>query len=404
MIEPQSDGAARSPSASIKESLSDGAPGDDGAGSVGDGTLSARALFGLLRVSALVTGAGWWHMLHTVAMFTLFTAGAAFTAGVFAAGGIAALRVENGRMIDALAMTGFFGMMYVLMWMTVVGCFVVSRRRYGRQLMALSRSVSRLAELSGKSELPARLRANVAWLFGAIVILIILTFSITSYYNAGNCPTLSSSCMLIIGYILAFSWFCIAFYLVPLKYVLAALYMQSGSEEINGHLRALAAGRYQPDPAAVSRLMSLQDQLSRTFARLTKTMSSELVLVIANGTVASVAMWLLAIVSLRMGTFYHMILMICFFLLVSAVTMVLPGEAVQRCLEAAGDSRDLLLAAELRQPQLGQQLSLFREVIGRDLDKLGDLGMFRLQRSTTLSITATVLTYIIVMVQFYVAT
>ena len=131
-------------------------------------------------------------------------------------------------------------------------------------------------------------------------------------------------------------------------------------------------------------------------------MSSELFLVMANGTLASVSMWLLGISSLRMGAFYNMILMTCFFLLVSAVTVMLPSEAIQRCLETTGDSRDLLLAAELRQPQLCQQLSLFREVIGRDLDTLGDLGMFRLQRSTTLSMTATILTYVIVMLQFMV--
>ena len=66
-------------------------------------------------------------------------------------------------------------------------------------------------------------------------------------------------------YGLSCSWYYTTFYLVPLKYVFAALYMQNGSQKINAHLRVMAVGRYHPDSPAVAQLTSLQDQLSRTF-------------------------------------------------------------------------------------------------------------------------------------------
>ena len=95
-------------------------------------SAAARALFGLLWITALVTGAGWRHLLHTIAVFVLITAGAALTALSFGLNGVKMWR--HGRKIDALAVTGFFGLMYVLMWLTAVSCFAFSRRRYGQQL------------------------------------------------------------------------------------------------------------------------------------------------------------------------------------------------------------------------------------------------------------------------------
>ena len=52
--------------------------------------------------------------------------------------------------------------------------------------------------------------------------------------------------------------------------------------------------------------------------------------------------------------------------------------------------------------ELRYELGLFRETVSRDLDTLGDLGMVRLQRSTVLSIATTILTYIIILLQFFV--
>ncbi|KAF0295540.1 hypothetical protein FJT64_006952 [Amphibalanus amphitrite] len=187
------------------------------------------------------------------------------------------------------------------------------------------------------------------------------------------------------------------------KFVLASLYVESGLQEINTLLTAMVEGHYQPDPAAVCDVISLHGELSRTFGLLTKVMSAELVLVMASGTIACVTILLTVVSSVTMGAFGDMALMVALYLMMASVTMVLPSEAVHRCLEAAGEARELLLAAELRQPRLSLQLGLLRESVSRDLDTLGELGLFRLRRSTVLSIGATILTNAIIMLQFYFA-
>ncbi|KAF0313174.1 hypothetical protein FJT64_016247 [Amphibalanus amphitrite] len=161
--------------------------------------------------------------------------------------------------------------------------------------------------------------------------------------------------------------------------------------------------RYEPDPAAVCDIISLHGELSRTFSRLTRAMSAELVLVMASGTIVCVTILLTVISSLTMGTFEVMVPTLVLYTGLASVTMVLPSEAIQRCLEAAGEAHGLLLAAELRQPPLSHQLGLLRESVGRDLDTLGELGLFRLRRSTVLSIGSTILTNAIIMLQFYFA-
>ncbi|KAF0307478.1 hypothetical protein FJT64_021218 [Amphibalanus amphitrite] len=83
-------------------------------------------------------------------------------------------------------------------------------------------------------------------------------------------------------------------------------------------------------------------------------------------------------------------------------TVVLPCDLVQRVLDTISESRDLLLRPEWRDAEPQRELDLFRESVGRDLASLGELGLFRLQRSSMLSVAATVLTYIIVLVQFYI--
>ena len=58
------------------------------------------------------------------------------------------------------------------------------------------------------------------------------------------------------------------------------------------------------------------------------------------------------------------------------------------------------LSEESRQ-EPRHELVLFRETVGRDLDTLGDLGMIRLQSSIVPSILATILTYVIILIQFF---
>ncbi|XP_037091148.1 probable serine/threonine-protein kinase SIK1B [Pollicipes pollicipes] len=85
----------------------------------------------------------------------------------------------------------------------------------------------------------------------------------------------------------------------------------------------------------------------------------------------------------------------------TAVALAAPCEASHRGLNLVRESLNLLLEVEWRRPELGAPATLVRKTMRCHLDALGDLGLFRLQRSTLLSITSTIMTYMIVMVTPY---
>ncbi|KAF0308508.1 hypothetical protein FJT64_002143 [Amphibalanus amphitrite] len=83
------------------------------------------------------------------------------------------------------------------------------------------------------------------------------------------------------------------------------------------------------------------------------------------------------------------------------VTVAGPCETCQLLLGCLGRWRDVLLRLEWqRRPELRHELELLQRAVARDLDTVGDLGLYRLRRSTLLSILSTILTYVIVMAQF----
>ncbi|XP_043211084.1 uncharacterized protein LOC122375663 [Amphibalanus amphitrite] len=366
-------------------------------------TPAARALLLLLRVTGLVTDrAGPAARLYAALAFVVNSAGAGwFTVVCISTGRVLQ---GDGHVVVALSHSGFFGLMYVLMWMSMACCFLWSREQYGEQLTIIRAAVHRLSEFHGSMELSASLRRNTSKLLAVVVILFTITVAVRLYYQLlFPCGKLPLPCLPSLIYLIVFCWSIVSFCLVPFKYVLSSLYVESGLQKISTILSAMVEERYQPDPAAVCDIISLHGELSRTFGRLTRAMSAELVLVMASGTIICVTMLLTVISSLTLGTFEVMVPMLVLYTGLASVTMVLPSEAIQRCLEAAGEARELLLAAELRQPPLSRQLGLLRESVGRDLDTLGELGLFRLRRSTVLSISSTILTNAIIMLQFYFA-
>ncbi|KAF0288802.1 hypothetical protein FJT64_012831 [Amphibalanus amphitrite] len=87
-------------------------------------------------------------------------------------------------------------------------------------------------------------------------------------------------------------------------------------------------------------------------------------------------------------------------LFTNVTTLAGPCEASQQLVSAAGRRWALLLSLERRHPALAAEAGLQREEAGRQLETIGELGLFRLRRSTLLSLVSTVLTYIIVVAQF----
>ena len=84
------------------------------------------------------------------------------------------------------------------------------------------------------------------------------------------------------------------------------------------------------------------------------------------------------------------------------MTVILPCEVGQMVLDQVSQTRTALLDLPSADLATNHEVALFLETTRRDLDDLGDLSVYRLRRSTVLAITSTVITYIIVFMQFQV--
>ena len=364
-------------------------------------SVAQRVFLGILRACALTGGGGGRaaDLLHVSLAMVLSTAAAGFTLVLHYYTGVSEL-YRGKNIFEALAKSSIFGLMYVLMWVALMFCFITGRRRFSRLLQSAGQCLNNTANVPGYQESAQQLCREVAWLLAAAGCMTAMTVSVATYMLlVGNCQTISK-CLVWQSYGIAFDIFYVSFLFIPLKFVFVGLQMNSGFRVIAAALESSGDRKAVPDGLFLDQLMSLQEDLAQLFSNLTESMSCELVAAMANGTVGSVCMWLLLIVNISADNVAAFGPMLVLYILGASVTIVLPCELVQRVLTSLRRTQSLLILAERRQPQLGQQLSLFREIVGRDLDRLGDLELFRLQRSTILSISATVLTYVIVMIQF----
>ena len=155
----------------------------------------------------------------------------------------------------------------------------------------------------------------------------------------------------------------------------------------------------------LARLRGLYVHLSCCSDRLCLGMSSELVSSMLCGTITLVLTLFLMLPSSSQFDSVSATLM---YAAMSCIELNMPCEAGQRLLDAALDVRDALLktpwiSANHDLPHelgLRQEVSLFVQTVTRDADQLGDLGYLRLQRATLVSTLSTVLTYVIVCLQF----
>ena len=368
------------------------------------GSAASRAFLRLLRVLALTGAGGRADLVYSSCVFTLITA-CCGASGFFLIQNVV-IMLKQLSVIEVAALSGFFGLVNMMMWMPQVACFFKGRRRYGALLVRMQRCFGRFAALPRYQQSARKLCREITWLMAVAIALMLfsvavaLNFIVMSWGSTrvlsltiSNAGIMLNGCTFIVN--------SGSFQVIPLKFVFAGLQLISGFHFINTELQNAFECNIQLSPATLNQLMSLYDELSHMLNSLTKIMSAELISCITFGTFSNICMWLLLVISIHRGTLSQHALMIAQYVVGAGVTVVFPCEMTQRALTAVGDTRDLLLTAERRQPQLNQPLSLFRETVGRDLDRLGDLGLFRLQRSTLLSITATILTYIIVLVQFY---
>ena len=368
-----------------------------------DTPASARTLLRLLQATALASsGHGWKDVLYTVFVGALITAGSATFVFADVAYGLILLR--TGRSLVYIAsLTAFFGVQFVLMWLSLMTCFVASRRPYGELLLTIG-NLLQSKVLQGYGVSARRLRKRFNWLLCAVIGLMIITCGMATRGMPWMqfCNTFSVYCLVAVVFGLLFWLFCFSAFLISFKLVFAALQISTGFSAINLELQAVIDGDRLPDRQELCQLRSLQDQLSRAFTRLTGVMAPELVMLMLSGTLQLIAILMLLIGTVEAGEFVKYAEVMLMYLFGATVAVAVPCEMTQRVLNVVGETRDLLLRSEWQRPELAPELSLFRETVGRDLATLGDLGLFRLQRPTLLAVAATVLTYVIVLAQFFV--
>ena len=381
-------------------------PGDDG-GSEPTGrpiSTSERLLLRLLQISALVGGGRWSDLLYAILAHSVYTiAGGWLVHSGFSRSVRMFGNMGNRTTVEVITGTSFMGLMHLLMWAPLAFCFVTSRRRCGQLFSTIGILLSHVAELTTYQGLAKKHRRVFNWLMLYIVGLITLPVynSALPWYHVGAivCGSISKHCVLFAFLSIMVTLFFIAAHFVPLKFIVAGLELLTGYRTIAAELRAVVEGRQQPNVASLRKLRALHDELSEAFASLTDAMSLELVTSMASGTLSITSVFLSVIHSFQTGTFSATPLIITY-LFTAFMTLALPCELVQQVLNTASRTRCLLLKSQW-QSELQQELGLFRESVARDLDTMGDLGLFRLRRSTILSILATIMTYIIIMVQFH---
>ena len=374
-----------------------------GSGGQEHSPVAAQALLKLLQATALAsTGRGWRDVLYTGFIGALCTSSAAVFVFFAAMYGTVLLRAGKS-VVYVASSTSFFGLQIVLMWLSLMICYVAGRRPCGKLLLTIGNLTKRNV-LHGSAISAKRMRKCLNWLLCAAIGLIGLTFGIAfrTIYLKELCSTFSANCVGTLIYGLLLWMFFFSAYLIPFKLSFASLHISNGFSAINLELKAVVDGDRPPDLLELRRLRSLQDELSRSFTLLINTMSAELITLMFSGILQLVALLMQLIGSVEAGEFVYLVELLLMYLSGAALAVALPCEMTQRVLNAVSETRDLLLRSEWQRDDLFQELTLFRETVSRDLNTLGDLGLFRLQRSTLLAIAATILTYVVVLVQFFV--
>ena len=362
-------------------------------------TPASRSFMVLLRVTGLSTGPGWISLLHTLALFGLQTYINFDSIYVFTSK-FTELRSHGEKLFMALIDSNFLGIPNAALWLSLSVTLLYGRRKYA---VLLSRVEDVLRDVEKTPELAAAHRSRnrtgeCAWAVTVLLATIYLGMKLSEIPN--HCGTFTPGCARwLFNEILCYGYVSLGVQVVAIKFVFAGHLIASGFHAVNGGLEAMANDSRPTDIASLRRLGELQRRLSEVFSLLTSDMTAELISVMMNGIIMQI---LLALYLTQVDYININILssLIRYFPMV-VVTLAGPCETCHLARTRLGRNRDLLLQLEWqRRPQLTSELTLLQRSVTRDLDTLGDLGLYQLRRSTLLGIFSTILTYIIVVVQF----
>ena len=187
------------------------------------------------------------------------------------------------------------------------------------------------------------------------------------------------------------------------KFALFCSLYTFGFETINAEIRAMANGGRPVNWVTLRRLKLCQAKLSLGFSTVTDRLRPELISSTLYGTLAQVVAIFLVIAAIQEGNLVRQLWGTSLFLVPAVIFTLVPSWSCQTVLDVSEETRAALLTLEPRDAAADRQVTAFLAAVQRDLETFGDLRCFRLQLSTILGTTSTVLTYIIIMVQFQIS-
>ncbi|KAF0289454.1 hypothetical protein FJT64_001280 [Amphibalanus amphitrite] len=365
-------------------------------------TAASRSFVVLLRVTGLSSGPGWTYALFGAVLFTLQTA-YNFYIIIGAVREFLELRSAGEPLLRAVIATGFVGMVLLTFWLTITVCLVGGGRRYGVALDRISdvlRDVRDTPELARPLQKPGR-TGECAWALTVVLAALHVGWEIGKIQQ--QCSESAARCgeWLLNDAPFIYVWLFVQ--MVAVKFMFAGHLIATGLGSVTAAAEATLGDGGTVDAARLRRLGGLQRRLADAFSGLTAAMTAELTAVTLNGVLSQI---IVALSVTQVGAVGQRAVSVLYrYIPMAAMTLAGPCETCQLLLGRLGRWRDLLLRLEWQQPQqsappAATELALLHRSAARDLDSAGELGLFRLRRSALLGILSTILTYVIVVVQF----
>ena len=255
-------------------------------------------------------------------------------------------RLAAGQtIVEVAAHSGFMGVFYVLMWAPLACCLVAGRRRYGKMLRRADHVLHRLTAMPTYRKSREKYRRQSLYLLAALVGSMLYVAAVSFYESIGECaamlPVCSTSLLLSSALLLV----SVGAFLVPFKFALIGLELLSGFRAIAQELRDVCQGKRRLSADTFHKLRAIYLELSDTFSSLTGAMFTELITVMAYGTLASITILLLLICDIRNGAVAvaYSVPVVVLYLLGATLAVALPCEIVQRVLDMVSQTRGLLL-------------------------------------------------------------
>ena len=363
-----------------------------------------RGLLWLLRLTGQTGGSSWPARLYAATLYIVLVGTSTASAVTMAMQGVAA--ITSGRsFLQAAFSSFFFGLSHSLILAPVTSTLVCGRRRYAALLCGVQSLIEDAAREIESQPICQRLRNRVTVLLGVTtatllaisVVQVLLPYSVM----AKTCADSRMGCVIALSSNALLITTITSVLLIPIKFLYMTLLLSEGFRAVDAELQTLARHGDLKDWVRLARLRGLQDRLSTSFSRLVADMTPELIPILLAGITSMVISFLVLFQSSAADSDDFHMPSLLFYMLVAVVLLIgVPCEAGQHVLDLAAATRGSLLRLHWETPRVGQEVSMLQEAVRRDLEHLGDLGYCRLQRSTMVSITSTVITYIIVFVQF----